>query len=209
LPIRSIQIGGAFYYVSAEQVKKRIAPIVKGNFFTVNIRQIQESVRSHRWIEEVTIQRVWPDTLRIYIAEQNPVAYWLPGKLVNNKGQIFDGRPHSKLPVLPVFSGPKEYHVEMTKKYLAMKKTLSLYRLKVKKVLVTPRRAWKLVLVNGVTIKLGRQNIDKRLARLMSVYRGALANKMSAIRVIDMRYTNGFAVQWKTGSKNKNIAFGG
>ncbi len=213
LPIRSVQIGGVFYYVEAEEVKQRIAPVIQGNFFTVNIEEIQHSVRSHPWIEKVTIHRVWPDTLRVYVVEQTPVAQVSKQELVNDKGQRFAGGLHARLPDLPAFTGPEEYYPAMTRKYLALKKALAGQQVRVRKVEVTPRRAWKILLSNGVLIKLGRKDIDQRLARLIRVYPGALSGRISSIQVIDMRYTNGFAVKWKrkwnSGDKNKNIAFGG
>ncbi len=213
LPIRSVQIGGVFYYVKAEEVKQRIAPVIRGNFFTVNIEEIQDSVRRHPWIEKVTIHRVWPDTLRVYVTEQKPVAQVSKQELVNDKGRRFAGGLHPRLPDLPVFSGPEKYYPAMARNYLAINKVLSGQQLRVRRLEVTPRRAWKITLSNGVVIKLGRRHIDQRLARLIRVYPGALSARIGAIQAIDMRYPNGFAVKWKnkwnSGSKNKNIAFGG
>jgi cell division protein FtsQ len=62
------------------------------------------------------------------------------------------------------------------------------------------RRAWHLLLGNGIPVDVGRGNLDARVARLSRVYPKVLAPRAVHIRRIDLRYTNGFAVAWKRSS---------
>ena len=208
LPIRSVQIGGAFHYVESIAIRKQIAPLINGNFLTIDIKKIHQALKKNAWLEYVSIQRIWPDTLRVYVIERTPIARWPNNKLLSNKGLIFAGNGNPKIPKLPLFIGPKDQTSLMVSKYKTINKFLSAHNLKVRKLVVNARHAWTLELRNGVTIKLGRADIDLRIERLKTVYSSVLASKIKTIKVIDLRYTNGFAVKWRNNNKPKKVAFG-
>jgi hypothetical protein len=56
------------------------------------------------------------------------------------------------------------------------------------------RRAWSLVLDDGVEIALGRKAMDTRVRRLARVYAQLMGAGPSPVAV-DLRYTNGLAVR--------------
>jgi cell division protein FtsQ len=57
-------------------------------------------------------------------------------------------------------------------------------------------------------VRVGRKQVVARAKRLARVYPKVLKRKEAAIKAIDLRYTNGFAVQWKRGKKSKTYAYG-
>ncbi|MGC8697265.1 MAG: cell division protein FtsQ/DivIB, partial [Halothiobacillus sp.] len=59
------------------------------------------------------------------------------------------------------------------------------------------RGSLDVVLQGGTRIRLGTQQIESRLQRLLDVYNTTLSGKLDQITAIDLRYTNGFAVQWR------------
>ena len=61
------------------------------------------------------------------------------------------------------------------------------------------RGAWEFDLDNGITVRLGRRQIDERFARFVAAGVGQIAAHASDIGYIDMRYTNGFAIGWRQG----------
>ena len=63
------------------------------------------------------------------------------------------------------------------------------------------RGAWEFDLDNGITVRLGRRQIDERFARFVAAGVGQIAAHASDIGYIDMRYTNGFAIGWRTGRR--------
>lgn len=209
LPIRSVQIGGAFHYVESTAIRKQIEPLIKGNFLTIDIKKIHQALEKNTWLEHVSIRRIWPDTLRVYVIERTPIARWSKNKLLSDKGVIFAGKANPKIPKLPLFIGPKDKRHLMVRQYKAINKFLSAHNLKVRRLVVNARRAWTLDLRNGVSIKLGRAELDLRIKRLKTVYSSVLASKIKVIKVIDLRYTNGFAVKWRNNNKPKKVAFGG
>jgi cell division protein FtsQ len=60
---------------------------------------------------------------------------------------------------------------------------------------VSPRRAWQLRLDNGLTLELGREQIEARLARFVGAYDRTLGRLGRRIEHVDLRYSNGFAVR--------------
>ncbi len=58
------------------------------------------------------------------------------------------------------------------------------------------RRAWTFVLNNDLRVIVGRTHIDERVTRFIHYVPLGLKEKLAQAKQIDMRYTNGFAVQW-------------
>jgi cell division protein FtsQ len=63
---------------------------------------------------------------------------------------------------------------------------------------VDARGAATVELDNGIEVRLGREDATERLARFSALALPALAAKLATVAYVDMRYTNGFAVGWKT-----------
>jgi len=59
------------------------------------------------------------------------------------------------------------------------------------------RGAWTLRLGNGIDVVLGRDQVEQRFERFMTVYQARLASRADEVSRVDARYTNGVAVQWK------------
>src|SRR5947207_1370567 len=76
---------------------------------------------------------------------------------------------------------------------------------------LTPRRTWQLDLQGEAddqrfTLVLDHDQPRRRLERFIGVYRSNLAPQLTAIRQVDLRYANGFAVQWQRGFDPARVA---
>jgi cell division protein FtsQ len=60
------------------------------------------------------------------------------------------------------------------------------------------RGAWEMDLDSGVTVRLGRRQVDERIDRFIRTASPVIAHRMSEITYVDMRYSNGFAIGWRT-----------
>jgi cell division protein FtsQ len=60
-----------------------------------------------------------------------------------------------------------------------------------------------LVTEEGITINLGKEKIEARLQRFLSVLPRHLKSRIADVRAIDLRYSNGFAVSWKSPVMNE------
>lgn len=72
--------------------------------------------------------------------------------------------------------------------------TCSAANLQVTQLALSPRHAWQLRLSNGLVLELGREDMQQRLARFVAVYPYSLAAMQGAVKYVDLRYPNGFAV---------------
>jgi cell division protein FtsQ len=62
---------------------------------------------------------------------------------------------------------------------------------------IDSRGALDVELINGLKIKLGRQDVERRIDRLVSIYEQQILPRREQIQRLDLRYSNGFAVSWK------------
>jgi len=66
---------------------------------------------------------------------------------------------------------------------------------------------------NGVTVRLGRQQLDERFNTFVATAARIVAQRATDIAYVDMRYANGFAIGWrsagagaaKNGSDARNV----
>ena len=59
---------------------------------------------------------------------------------------------------------------------------------------LSPRRAWQATLASGLTLDLGRGDVESRLARFVAAW-PALVASTPAVTHADLRYANGFAIR--------------
>ena len=60
------------------------------------------------------------------------------------------------------------------------------------------RGAWEFDLANGVTVRLGRRQVDERFEKFMHTALKLVTQRGEDIVYVDMRYTNGFAIGWRS-----------
>ena len=59
------------------------------------------------------------------------------------------------------------------------------------------RGAWEMDLDSGVTVRLGRREVEERIDRFIRTASQVIAHRLSEITYVDMRYSNGFAIGWR------------
>jgi cell division protein FtsQ len=69
--------------------------------------------------------------------------------------------------------------------------------LSIKRLTLTPRRTWRIELTNNLVLVLDREDLERKVERLTQVYHRTIAPQVQSIRQIDLRYTNGFAIEWR------------
>ena len=200
-PIRSIQVAGDLRHVDAARIRAKVSAHIRDNFFYQDIDAIRADLQGLAWVDRVTVRRIWPDTLRLTLVEQRPLAVWRAGGMINQRGEWFAGRDPALARKLPVLAGPRELAGELARRYRDYRPRLAALGLELGSLAVNARRAWTLTTREGMVIRLGRRHVARRLARFERSYRLVLAQRRGEIAAVDMRYTNGFAVDWKKTSQ--------
>src|SRR5690606_18611867 len=142
------------------------------NFFTLDLAAVRKGFETLPWVRKADLRRQWPDRLEVRLEEHVPLARWGTMGLVNVHGEIFDAAYEGPL---PVFNGPGGAAKEMAIQYAYFSNTLRPTGRVPEQLNVSPRRAWTLRLDGGLTLELGRTDLENRLARFVDNYDRAAA----------------------------------
>lgn len=191
-PLREVRLDRAPDHVTRNEIERGVRTAVRGNFFTLDLEAIRGTFVRLPWVRTVELRRRWPNRLDVTLEEHVPLARWAGKALVNTHGEVFEATFDSPL---PVFVGPDGAAKEMAIQYEYFRRGLAEIGHQPAQVLVSPRRAWRLKLENGLTLELGREQIEARLARFIAVYERTVGTLDHDVRYVDLRYANGFAVR--------------
>lgn len=197
LPIRQVRIEGKFRNLSTTGLQDLVSNKVKGGFFNIDVSAVRNALLTEPWVRDVSVHRVWPDTLQVFVTEQVAVARWKEYGLLNRTGVMFVPDKSTFPNGLPLLDGPEGTQEMMMEKYFVLYKQLEPLAMHIKTLQLNERRAWSFETDNGLRVVLGRNNFDERLEKFIELMPASLGNKLSEVEMIDMRYPNGFAVRWK------------
>jgi cell division protein FtsQ len=196
LPIQQVQVKGEFVYLDQQGLYKAVGDLASAGFFNVDVRAVKQAAEAMPWVDSASVRRIWPDTLRIDIREQIPLARWQGGGMVNRHGEVVLVEAQQALADLPMFSGSAGTAKMLAQRYQSLSASLAKVELGVVALSLNERRAWRVTLNNGVQLLLGKTTPDSQLLRFVAAYKDVLAEKVEKIHSVDLRYTNGFAVRW-------------
>ena len=197
-PIESVAVAGRFQRVSPAEVERAVKQQVRNEgLVSVNLRAVRRAIATIPWVDAVTVQRAWPHGLRVVVSEQVAAARWRENGLLNTRGELFASDARHVPLELAQLSGPDGTENEVAQRYLAAQNRLSEAGLRLTALRLDARGAWEFDLANGVTVRLGRRQIDERFERFMTTAVKLIAQRADDIAYVDMRYTNGFAIGWR------------
>lgn len=197
LPVESVHIRGTFAHVDREELRQVVEPFVGAGFLGLDMKGIRRSVEQLAWVRRASVRRSWPSAVAISIEEQRAAAAWVSGGLINESGERFIPDKESAADGLPVLAGPEGSEKKVMARFREMQRMLAALDFSITHLEMDERRAWRMQLSSGLALRLGRQEVNGRLMRFVRTYRDAVAPRLEAIESVDLRYTNGFAVQWK------------
>jgi len=205
-PVRSIVIDGPFQRVAAVEVQQVALGSLQGGFVSADLDQLRKSVEALAWVDRARVQRLWPDSVRVEIVEQQPAARWGEDGLLNTRGELFASGVRHVPPELPRLDGPPGTEWQVAQRYLAIQGRLVEQGLRIAALRLDARGAWELDLSNGVTVRLGRRQVDERMDRFVEIGAQVIAGRAADIHYVDMRYSNGFSIGWRNNRKPERLA---
>ena len=206
-PVTSITIAGEMPYTTRIDIESAIEKVNLGNFFNLDVNDVQRKVAMLPWVYSVSVRKKWPDELKIYVVDQKPIAHWNGDFLINANGIAFQADVQRLAKKLPAFFGPEGSEQIALDNFRDLNKLLDFSELAIDELVLTERFAWQLILNDGVTINLGRDNRVERIQRFMDVYPEIKLNKKEGQQVdyVDLRYDTGLAVGWKTNDNKERV----
>lgn len=210
-PVNSIVVTGEMPYTQREEVLSAMSDIDLGNFFQVNVNDIQTQVSALPWVYSVAVRKQWPNEVKIYVVDQTPVALWNGDFLLNQFGKAFQADKNKLNHTLPEFFGPEGSELLALENFTNLNDLLEYRNLAIDELVLSERFSWQLTLNDGVMLNLGREERVKRVQRFMDVYplikthlkqqekqkNNHKKQLKQAVDYIDLRYDTGLAVGWK------------
>jgi cell division protein FtsQ len=200
-------------YVTANSIHSTISGQLTGNFFTMNLNQARSIFETTPWVRSATVRRIWPNSLRVTIEEQQPLALWNDTQMISTWGQVFvanQGELDDDI-TLPHLIGPDGTESLLIQRYAELERWFAPLGASVRRVTLTDRFAMRVALSNGLTLELGRDPgadapdpqagvpgalpFAARIQRFVQAW-PVVMQKLSGRTVnhADLRYPSGFAL---------------
>lgn len=197
LAIREVQLIGDWTHVQRASLQERVDGVVRGNFLTANVSDLQQAAAQDPWVASVAVAREWPDRLTVTVSEHQPVARWGTRQLMTSEGTLFTPPRMPPQLVLPQLSGPDGETQRVLAQFDEVSRILRRVGLRVSHLSLTDRSSWRLTLDGGVLVLLDDSDVPAKLERFIVLYDRQLAAEFAAIERVDLRYRNGVAVGWR------------
>jgi cell division protein FtsQ len=197
-PVRVISMDGKFQRVSPGQIEKAVAPYSSAGFMSADLDAIQRAVEVLPWVDHARVQRRWPTSLHVTVLEQSAAARWGESGLLNTRGELFLRAAAHVPSELPRLSGPDGTEAQVAQRYLSAQGRMLEAGMRIAALRLDERGAWEMDLDSGVTVRLGRREVEERLERFIRTAAPVISRRLRDIAYVDMRYSNGFAVGWRT-----------
>ena len=197
LPIRYVRTEGVFQYLSKEELKEALMPLVTTSIFDADMQQIHATVAKLPWVKSVAVERVWPDTIDIKVHERKAYVRWGEKGLLTEYGELFMPNNVDQFQSLLLVEGPKEQEAKTLEIMEGVRIALEDQSLDLAEFSINDREAWTIKLKTGLEIVLGSTGQLNKLQRFLDTLPILGQEKIAAMQVVDLRYPNGYAVSWK------------
>ncbi|MFT5655844.1 MAG: cell division protein FtsQ [Arenicella sp.] len=201
--IDRLKIKGHFRYLEPRQIELLVIEKQVGNFFSIALGDIKQSVESLPWVQDAEVRRQWPDTLLITVIEQRPVMRWGSSKWVNARGDVIELPQQATLDQPVVLEGNDSDALLMMHQAKLWSEKLHANGLELRGLNLSESHAYRLRLKNLFSntefeLLLGRLEIETRLARFLMLFGQRFRYSEQQIHRVDARYPNGLAINAST-----------
>lgn len=196
-PIRYVRIEGVFQYLSKDDVKTTIEPLIAQGFFAADMQVIHHAVLALAWVDTADVERVWPDAISVKVTEKKPYLRWGTTSLMTEAGVIFTPKSLAPFQQLKLLIGPAQQPEKVLEIMKGVTMTLADQAMTLQEFSINNRWSWKIKLDSGLEILLGRDEQLKKLQRFLKTLSLLGQEKVNTMAVVDLRYPNGYAVSWK------------
>lgn len=201
VPLKRLVVQGELHYLDRTEVREALAGKPLGSFFSADVDVIRERLEAHPWIAQASVRKEWPDILRVFVVEQQPLGHWneqqRPNALVTREGTVFEVDKTEIDVLLPKLFGPEHAVKETVEQYQQVHELLELNGHTVVALTLTERFAVDVELMSGIKLHIGREGLLERVQRFIDLFPTIVRHKTQPIDYVDLRYDTGVAVAWK------------
>ena len=194
--IESIHVVSQLDRVSKQEIAQVVRDYELDGFFTLRLKEFENDLNDLGWVYAANIKRQWPYKLVIEIEEQSPVFRWNQNQLLNKYAQTFSVSSHDSFKSKPLLKGVAGREQVLAQLYLKYNREFNDLGIAIESLEEDARYHKVMHLSNGVTINMGRENVDLQMQRCLKMFALLSHEERSAIATIDLRHSHGLAISW-------------
>jgi len=203
--IEFVNINGVFDAVDHKAFKEVIRDHIADGFLHVKMDQLERELEKLTWVRHASVQRYWPNTLHIKVMQHSPIARWGDSGLMNSYGDLFFPNDIEAYQALPMLYGEEVRAKELALTFENSMQQLKPLGLKLRGLFEDGRQSKHLVLSDGLIVSIGDGDVADKIQRFITAYKQYLAENFKKVKKVDLRYTNGLAVEWKSPQYAQNL----
>ncbi len=157
--------------ISNNYIKDIIEIYNDGSIFNFDLSSVYNKIKQNSWVKEVSIERVLPNTIKIKILENQPIAIWQNkknNKLITANGDIiFDGDVNDFKNDFPIIKGKKSK--ENISSILEILETNQNFYENIWSLTFINERRWDLHFNQGLVVRLPSKDIKKAWEKIIKL----------------------------------------
>ncbi|MCY4564734.1 MAG: FtsQ-type POTRA domain-containing protein [Gammaproteobacteria bacterium] len=205
--VRVVKVEGQLAESEAAEIRRRIGQALDGGLLTMDVARLRERVMELSWPGEVSVRKVWPDTIVVRVARRTVVARWADAGYLTPGGEIVS-TPNGPVDV-PVFDCALSSPREVMEVYRYLQGMTSEAGLVIERITENEIGEWQLALAEpgalpagmehaaGPTVMLGADRLRERMGRFLVAWSRFLMDRADTVDYVDLRYGSGIAVRWR------------
>lgn len=197
-PLREVSIDGQLRHLGVQQIEQLVQRRVDQGLFAADLEEVRQLLADEPWLQQVAVRRKWPDLLHVELVEREPYLRWNESQLMTASGDVFKPREGIDRFQLPVLTGEYQSRLEILSRYEWLSGQLAANGLTIARLEKEQRGAWRVQLSTATWIYMGRESIEQKVTRFNRLYQQVLRQRIDDIERVDLRYTHGVSVSWKT-----------
>ena len=157
--------------LTKEDILSSFQDLKNKNIFNIDLLQIQKILLLNKWIKDLEIKRILPNTIKIKITEQKAVAIWQTksgNKLITQKGNVILVKKVNDFKnQLPIINGA-EANQNTLKILKILNQNPQLYE-RIWSISYISKRRWDIRFKEGLKILLPKDDIEKAWLRIQQL----------------------------------------
>ena len=188
--IKNIEIKGT-NHLKKNDILEIISSYDEINIFSVNFQDIHKKINNNTWVKKGSINIIYPNTIKVYIIEKEPVAIWqdkFGNKLISKSGDfILEKKLNNFKNFLPIIIGKNAHkNIDPIFKILNLKKD---FAKNIWSLTFVNERRWDVHFKQGLTIRLPRSKMKEAWKKILSLNENFKILKIG-LTEIDLRKRN-------------------
>ena len=166
--IKNVDIKG-INHLNQKDILNSINYYNKKNIFNVNLKNIYNEIKQNTWVEEVSIKKIYPNTLKIDLIEKEPIAIWQNKSayhLITKNGEIIlEANLNNFKKHLPIIIGKNAHkNVYSILQILNIDKNLTT---NIWSLTFVNERRWDIHFNQGLTIRLPSTSVKEAWGKII------------------------------------------